>query len=397
MTCIMLRQWLTAPNFLPIRLYANNRLPPLPPSPISPTSPSLFRKVSPSISRNALLPASVVPSEGPHSIHVRKTVDKEHDLMSQYDLYHAQAVADGTKLPTDSTVFNKDGKQKVSGYDVFALDFRDHWNQEHPELADCQPLLKNEWDLPVSEELLHSRRMRISTAAQEDWAAMDNEAKALFNVRADVLNQPPVPTVEQLINSSNFSWDELNQAHSWFNSKECRDQFRAQRMQLSSLETELYGVRLMAKNAECSVVDSFNPELDEPVSGRPERPDTATNTEAKKASGLQDDIDNLNQVLKQRREPNKSAKNEVSSVFMGSDSQPEIMKTKKLQQGRRTSLSITDLQWKSMSSLDQAGVKKGMKLRRKKSVSMSIQREMGLSPKSNDDSALSPTKQDEEK
>ena len=58
--------------------------------------------------------------------------------MSQYDLYHAQAVADGTKLPSDSTVFNKDGKQKVSGYDVFALDFRDTWNMEHPELSDCQ-------------------------------------------------------------------------------------------------------------------------------------------------------------------------------------------------------------------------------------------------------------------
>ena len=50
-----------------------------------------------------------------------------------------------------------------------------------------------------------------------------------------------------------------------------------------------------------------------------------------------------------------------------------------------------------MSSLDQAGVKKGLKLRRKKSVSISIQREMGLSPKTADSAPLSPTKEDEEK
>jgi len=216
-------------------------------------------------------------------------------------------------------------------------------------------------------------------------------------MRADVLNQPPAPSVEQLINSSNFSWEELNQAHDWYNSKECRDQFRAQRMELSNLETELNGVRLMAKNAECSVVDDFNPESDEPVTGRPERPDTATDTETEQASNLKDDIDDLNQVLKQRREPNKSAERGVSSVFMGADSQPETMKAKKLGRGRRTSLSITDLQWKSMSSLDQAGVKKGLKLRRKKSVSTSIQREMGLSPKTGDPAPLSPTIEDEEK
>lgn len=378
-------------------IYANHRLPPLPPSPTSPTSPSLSRTASPTISRNALLPTTVTPSEGMHSIHTKKTVEKERDLMSQYDLYHAQAVADGTKLISDATVFNKDGKHKVTGYDVFALDFRDTWNLEHPELADKQPELKKEWDLPVSEELLHSRRMRISAAAQEEWAGMDKDVKLDFNMRADVLNQPPAPSVEQLINSSNFSWEELNQAHDWYNSKECRDQFRAQRMELSNLETELNGVRLMAKNAECSVVDDFNPESDEPVTGRPERPDTATDTETEQASNLKDDIDDLNQVLKQRREPNKSAERGVSSVFMGADSQPETMKAKKLGRGRRTSLSITDLQWKSMSSLDQAGVKKGLKLRRKKSVSTSIQREMGLSPKTGDPAPLSPTKEDEEK
>ena len=44
------------------------------------------------------------------------------------------------------------------------------------------------------------------------------------------------------------------------------------------------------------MVDDFNPESDEPVTGRPERPDTATDTETEQASNLKDDIDDLNQV-----------------------------------------------------------------------------------------------------
>jgi len=376
-----------AVNIVPLTTTANNRLPPLPPSPTSPSSPSLSRTASPTIARTksdmrrtVALPSTVLESsiDSPKSRRNKNSdelyVKKPVDLMSQYDLYHAQAVADGTKVPQTEFKVDKDGKQQVSGYDVFALDYRDKWNLEHPELADRQVTVRKDWDLPVSEELLQSRRKRIAEAALEQWTAVDPEIRTDFNARAEVLNQPPAPTVEQLLGSSNFSWAELNRAHEWFTSTQCRDQFKAQRLQISNLESELNDVKAAARNAECTVVDPEAP-TDMDVDERPERPDTATDDrpDPNLEMNLMDDIKSLNMDLNQKKKARKnSMQGGVSAVYMGSESEPAALKAKKMRRGRRTSLNISDLQWRSMGSLAQAGVK--IARGRKKSVTSGIER-----------------------
>lgn len=285
----------------------------------------------------------------------KQKVSRSDELLTQYDLFKAQATECGVHSPHIARDVRISGN--MSGYDVFSVDFRDRFNSEHPELSDVQHSTDDsnlaEYQLPISDALLLARRNRIESTLRAQWLLLSADARAEFDERAQVLSEPPPATIEQLLAGSKFSWEELNVAREWW-SHQAESDVRSQRLALMGLEGELNKVSSIAKQVECTVIDEFNPMVTSPKGKKKKQEED----ELAQQKEMQDSVEGLNALLRQRHMPNKSSATdgEKAMIFNGGGGVGEIVNKVRKPKGRRRSLNLTDLTWSRMSSLQQSGV-----------------------------------------
>ena len=291
-------------------------------------------------------------------------LNPKEELYSEYDFHRIQTYSTGLpprQFHKPDVAEPEEGPEGLTAFRLFMMEFRNMWNQDHPELSDSLLLQreKGKEGLPmVSDHILLERRAVIEKACTGAWGSLAHDKKMRYEERAAEISAPTPLTIEEQLAQANHSWDDMNRAREWFRDH-AENHIEELKTKLANLDGDMHEMINESQNLGSHMSDEYLPShLRCRTAPDPTAEEKLAQEEAQAAS-------EINTVLRSVSLPDSEDKRKASQshvIWGGGEIQggPHVeMRTRSRKKARRSSLDLSDRSWhfKSQTSLGNERIK----------------------------------------